>query len=172
MAEVFDVNGITQARLKELVYYDPVVGVFINKENRLNSKPIGSFSATLAGNGSMTMHLDGKVYAAHRLAWLYMTGDYPDYLIDHINRIRTDNRFCNLRQADRSQNGQNANKKKNNTSGVTGVWKSETKKGTMWHAEIFVRGVKHRLGSSPDKEKAIAFRKAGEEKYFGEFAAK
>jgi hypothetical protein len=69
--------------------------------------------------------LTGVLYREHRLAWLYMTGEWPTHEIDHINGDRVDNRFCNLREATASENRWNSRKRVNNTSGYKGVsWDS------------------------------------------------
>lgn len=63
------------------------------------------------------------MYKAHRLAWLYITGQWPIDQIDHINGIRSDNRFCNLREIDLTGNSHQRNKPpKNNKSGFIGVY--------------------------------------------------
>ncbi|MDA6380520.1 HNH endonuclease signature motif containing protein [Escherichia coli] len=65
--------------------------------------------------------INGKAYPAHRLAWLIVYGTMPDGFIDHINRVRTDNRISNLRLVTHSENMQNRKIQKNNKSGYRGV---------------------------------------------------
>lgn len=91
---------ITQARLKELLYYDPVDGLFIRR------KP-GAYPFGIKGKGRVTIHIEGAAYSASRLAWLYMNGEFPTGLVDHINGDPHDNRWCNLREVTRSGNAQN-----------------------------------------------------------------
>jgi len=160
-------------RLLSLIDYDPLTGVMCNKVKRINSKPVGEPLGRVSGNGQIMVHVDGRLYQMHRLIWFYMTGEWPTNLVDHKDRDPTNNVWDNLREADRAQNGHNANMKKNNTSGVTGVWYRENKRSpSVWVAEIFVRGKKICLGCSPDKEVAIKIRQDAEIEYFGEYAAR
>ena len=158
---------ITQQELKRLLHYTPETGEFFWK---VDIKRV--HAGDIAGSGTKTGYTDIRIaqrtYKAHRLAWLYVNGQFPDYLIDHINNDGKDNRITNLREADRAENGWNARKKRNNTSGTTGVY-TDKRYGT-WLAEIFVRGKKHRLGTFNTKISAIAARKSAEIKHFGVFA--
>lgn len=85
---------LTQAKLKSLVNYNPVTGEF----SRAGHDKCG----TLTYQGYLSIQVAGKRYYAHRLAWFYMTGKWPENEIDHKNRIRNDNRWENLREATRS----------------------------------------------------------------------
>ncbi|MGE1723358.1 HNH endonuclease signature motif containing protein [Enterobacter hormaechei] len=90
---------ITQARLKECLDYDPLTGSFTwIKSTAYCIKP-GMPADSLTCNGYIGIKLDGKNYLAHRLAWLYMFGEFPPGHLDHINCVRTDNRIANLRPA-------------------------------------------------------------------------
>lgn len=89
-------------------------------------------------------------------------------IVDHINHDPTDNRKCNLRIVNRSQNNTNMRLKSSNTSGVTGV--SYDKSRNKWQANIQVDGRGHYLGRYDSFEDAVAARKAAEEKYFGEYS--
>lgn len=99
------------------------------------------FAGTHAGklrNGYIVITLDGISYRAHRIAWKMMTGEEPPELIDHRNRKRHDNRFKNLRIANKAQNGRNARTPSNNTSGVKGVtWDASRQK---WKIFVSARG--------------------------------
>ena len=82
---------ITQERLKELVRYDPETGLFTSIKKRRGCK-LGSILGTSIGKAEyLVMHLDYQLYYAHRLAWFYMTGEWPDPEVDHENGRRTDN---------------------------------------------------------------------------------
>lgn len=162
---------IEHDKLLSLIQYDPETGFLTNKVYRQNSKPVGEPLGTLSGNGQIMVHLCGRSYQAHRLIWFYMTGEWPKNLIDHKDRNPKNNKWENLREADKAQNGHNAKKKINNTSGVTGVWYRENKRSpSVWVAEIFVRGRKIYLGCAQNKEIAIEMRRVAELKYFGEYA--
>lgn len=100
-----DDHALTQARLMELLHYFPSTGLFAWREQRAGVKAgqrVGTFSG-----GYIRVSVDGKRHMAHRLAWLYMTGEWPSQHIDHINRDRSDNRWANLRCLPQEINGQN-----------------------------------------------------------------
>lgn len=92
--------GISQAELKELFYYNPITGVFYNYKTEGDT-------ASPCTNGYLCTRINKKTYYLHRLAFLYMTGSFPTYDVDHINGIRSDNSWENLRPSTRSQNLQN-----------------------------------------------------------------
>ena len=128
---------ITQAELKEVLEYNPDTGVFIRvKSNKYfnNRVKVGDVAGSKNNQRYISIKIKGKTYKAHRLAYLYMTGNFPKNDIDHINHIRDDNRWVNLRDATDLQNGSNRVKHKNNTSGYKGVcWSKLHKK---WRARI------------------------------------
>ena len=108
-------------------------------------------------------------HKAHRLAWLYVTGAWPTKDIDHINGVRDDNRWENLREASASENGMNKRHlTANNTSGVTGVYWSKAAK--KWQAFIKRNGVAQYLGIYNTKDEARDVRRAAERRVFGAFA--
>ena len=118
-------------RLKELLEYDPETGVFIWKTRRGGLKA-GSVAGTKHANGYVRIKCDGKSYMAHRLAWLYVHGQFPEKQIDHINGLREDNRLSNLRCVSRSENQRNRRLCKRSTSGIIGVrWHKQAGK---WQA--------------------------------------
>ena len=118
---------------------------------------------------------NGQGYAICRETGLFMhkliMGDNNnEYTIDHINRIRHDNRKSNLRYATIQENARNKSIQHNNTSGVPGVsWRKDRNK---WRAYITITGKQITLGLFEDKNDAINARKKAEEKYFGEFTPK
>lgn len=111
---------LTQARLKQFVVYCPKSGKMHWKMN-INPKVIGKEVGSLDSYGYRGCRIDSKNYRLHRLAFLYMTGVFPSEEIDHINRIRDDNRWVNLRLATRSENQHNSALPSNNTTGVKGL---------------------------------------------------
>lgn len=110
----------------------------------------------MPGYGYIIISLDGIPYKAHRLAWLYVHGEMPAAIVDHINRDKTDNRIANLRLATRSENARNINRRRDNTSGITGV--TFLPKTSRWAAKLTVNSWNHFLGSFATKEEAIAAR--------------
>jgi len=114
-------SSLTQARLKELLCYDPETGVFTWRSTSRNRKA-GAVAGSLQ-HGYVRISIDNKIYAAHRLAWLYTHGCQPFGEIDHINRVRNDNRLCNLRKATKEINAQNASVRVDSPYGIRGVTK-------------------------------------------------
>lgn len=120
-------------------------------------------------NGYIYIEYRGKCYSAHRLAWFWVNGKFPENQIDHINGIKSDNRICNLREATQSQN--RANSKTTNKHGVKGVrrlpWMKDTDK--CWQAQITHNKKVIYLGCYHTKEEAhSAYCKAAMELH-GEF---
>jgi len=120
----------------------------------------------------LEVRVRGRTYKLHRVIWLLMTGSFPEkgMEVDHINGNRIDNRWDNFRLATKTQNMRNRGRSRNNTSGVHGVGFS--KSYGKWQARIMVDHNAIHLGYFDTIEEAAAARKAGEEKYFGEFARK
>lgn len=157
---------ITAPQLRELVHYDPETGDFTALVKR-HSCYVGKKLGHVDG-GYVKINLCGKTYKAHRLAWLYVNGAFPDEDIDHVNGTRSDNRWANLREASRGQNMMNIGVKKHNTSGWKGV--SLYKTTGKWKAQIQIEGKKIGLGYYDDiKEAAEAYIFAALE-FHGEFA--
>lgn len=111
---------LTQSRLKELVRYDPELGIFIWLVYRKKTDGIGSRADKFEQRGYRYISVDNKQYLAHRVAWFYMTGEWPKDQIDHINNIRNDNRWVNLRESTNSENLRNT--KARNKLGAKGVY--------------------------------------------------
>jgi hypothetical protein len=115
-------TNFTQQRLKELFHYDPDTGVFIRLVRTSNRIKVGDIAGSLDNHGHLVISVFDSKYLAHRLAWLYMTGEWPTNQIDHKNTIRDDNRWENLREATHSINTQNLRKPHcDNKTGFLGV---------------------------------------------------
>lgn len=157
--------SLTHARLKELLEYDPSTGVFKWIAQRGRSKA-GDVAGADHHSGYWRIRIDGILHNAHRLAWLYMTGAWPEHDIDHINNIKSDNRFANLRKATRSQNIANRAVPHPNPTGFKGVRFN----GASYTASITVKRKARFLGAFDTPEEAsAAFSRAAAEA-FGEFA--
>ena len=145
--------SLTAERLREVLHYDPETGVFTWRVRAGHAK-IGDVAGGYDGRGYRVIGVDGALYRAHRLAWLYTTGAWPADQIDHINGARDDNRFANLREATHRENGQNRTAHPFNTSGHPGVcWHKAAQK---WMAQIRT-SQKHRyLGLFSTPEEAAA----------------
>jgi hypothetical protein len=143
---------LTAQRLRELLHYDPVTGVF-TRETARGRKIVG----TPHNKGYRVLRVNGTLYLAHRIAWLYMTGQWPEAQIDHINGVRDCNKWLNLRQATPAQNQQNRGVDRNNKSGHPGV--SWYEPGKKWRARITASGREISIGyfdSVVDASKARA----------------
>ena len=152
---------IAQERLKELLHYNQDAGTFTWKVNKGSRGKVGAVAGNVnSWTGYVVIVIDTKSYTAHRLTFLYMTGSFPKVHTDHINGIRHDNRWENLREVTARENHRNRRKHKSNTSGITGIrWK---KKECKWLAEIRFNYVLRHLGIFSDKFDAICARKSAE----------
>tara|TARA_R110000737_G_scaffold4909_1_gene15897 strand:- start:194 stop:682 length:489 start_codon:yes stop_codon:yes gene_type:complete len=155
---------ITQEQLKELLHYNPDTGIF----SWLNGKPTGYVVGGLTDRGYRRIKVCGKLYRAHRLAWLYTNGLFPKDQIDHINGVKDDNRIINLRAATHAENQHNQKIPINNTSGFKGV--SWNKIAGKWGSQIYIAGKRKHLGYFTDKVEAHKTYCAAADKYFGKFA--
>lgn len=167
MANSKNPQVLTQDLLQSLVHYDPETGVFTS----LIKKPFVCIGQTLGKpnkKGYICFNVAGRGYRASRLAWFYMTNQWPIHHIDHKNRIKDDNRFSNLREANDHENGANCSVSKRNTSGHKGVmW---YKRHNKWTASIRVNRKPLHLGYFTDLQDAINARLNAELKHFGEFS--
>ena len=130
---------MNQKRLKELLHYDPITGIFTRVKCTALRHKLGEVVGTPVKNNSyLKCGLDNKEYLLHRLAVLYMTGSMPQGQVDHINHNGLDNKWNNLRVIPRKLNQQNMSKSKKNTSGITGV--SFDTNRNKWVAQIYTNG--------------------------------
>jgi len=157
-------NELTQEKLKEYLSYNQDDGSFTWKKHRGRLAPLGSKAGHIRPkDGYIQIKLFGKLYLAHRLVWLYMTGKMPNDKIDHINHIRGDNRWDNIRESSQTENNRNASKRDDNTSGYTGVyWHKRDKR---WFATINVDKKQVSLGYHIKKVDAIQARLNAEIRY-------
>lgn len=156
---------ITIQRLKEVLDYDPNSGNLIWRIAR-GRVPAGAVAGSQS-KGYILIQVDGERLSAHRIAWIMMTGRWPEEQIDHINLNRRDNRFTNLREATKSQNQGNRGADRDNTSGFKGVcWHEQRGK---WQAHLGVTGTRRYLGLFSTREEAHAAYISAARKHFGEF---
>lgn len=153
--------NISAARLREVLLYDPESGKFFWRSRKGRCRA-GQEAGQERRNGYKSIRVDGVLYLAHRLAWLYQTGNWPTEQIDHINLQKGDNRWENLREATRSQNL--ANSRPRAKSGIKGViWLKREKK---WQAHLCGKS----LGYFDDPAKAGDAYAVAAKRAFGEFA--
>lgn len=164
---------LTPAQLRNVVSYDADMGLFLwrdydcaaadeigaNKRQRSSWTKRAGTPALRAprGGGYVGGHIFERGYLAHRAAWAYVHGEWPDQC-DHINHNRSDNRIQNLRDVSRSENARNLRYK--NIGCVLGVWM--IKRTGMWTAQIGVSGRQVHLGNYTTHAEAVAARRAAE----------
>lgn len=177
---------VTQSIVRELLEYYPSTGEFVWKprgrhwfshcecpqrtmnqwNSRFAGKRAGNIKAYPKGKFYRRLMVDHRLHYEHRIAWLWMEGYFPSEQIDHINRIGTDNRWCNLRLADNLTNSRNRGVYETNSSGFTGVQKRYTSSGRIrWMASIYVEYQNIYLGVFDTMEEAIECREEANRKY-------
>lgn len=140
---------LTQDRLKQVLHYNPDLGSFTRLLSVAQAK-CGSQAGSLTV-GYLAVRIDGTLHYCHRLAWLYMTGQMPEGQIDHINGVRTDNRWCNLRDVSRRTNQQNRRKPQaNNSLGLLGVYRNKGR----FMSRIVLESGDHYLGTFDTPQQA------------------
>lgn len=156
------------ARLKELLSYDPETGMFTiyARHNWPERETPGRLGGGLRCP-CYVIGIDYRDYLAHRVAWLYMTDQWPSK-IDHIDHDRFNNKWSNLREATASQNLANRPAQTNNTSWFKGV--SWSKQKQKWRAQICVMRTRKHLGVYATPEAAHMAYVTAAKAYFGEFA--
>ena len=127
-------KDITQKRLKEVLDYNPETGIFTwvkpTNWSIIKNKTAGYKDP----KGYIKIQIDNIIYFAHRLAWFYVYGYFPENQIDHKNRIKDANWVDNLREVTNKCNARNRKIQSNNTSGITGVY--WYKKYQTWVSKI------------------------------------
>lgn len=144
-------SSLKLSHLKEVLHYCPDSGLFTRLKSS-GGKSSGSIAGTIHHTGYVNISVNGRLYLAHRLAIFYVTGEWPE-ITDHKNRIRHDNRWCNLRLSNASENSCNKSMMRNNTSGHRGV--SWNKREKRWHAQVTKDGRVHGLGNHVRKGDAV-----------------
>jgi hypothetical protein len=160
-------DDLTAKRLREVIDYKPETGEFIWRYP-INQGIHAGQQAGYVSQGYRRIGIDGSTYLAHRLAWLYMTGEWPKEQVDHADGNRGNNAWRNLREATHAENHFNIGIISTNKSGFKGVsWFRKTRK---WRARITANGKERTIGYFDTKELAHeAYRKAASELH-GQFA--
>jgi hypothetical protein len=152
---------LTQAELKRLLHYDPETGIWTNLRT-------GHRTGCTPSQPYRKITFQRKGYYAHRLAWFYVTGEWPPSKIDHKNNDPTDNRWSNLRLATDLQNVANCRIKKQNKVGLKGVIRAKEK--NRWTAQISVNYHSTHLGTFNCPAAAHFAYLIAATREFGEFA--
>ena len=111
---------ITQEKLKHYLHYNPDTGIFIRINMQNKTKCTHKVVGTKNTQGYLVIRIENVLYFAHRLAWLYVYNEMPDY-IDHFNKNRSDNRLSNLCNGTQSDNMKNSSLRVDNKTGFTGI---------------------------------------------------
>ena len=148
--------------LRDRLDYDPETGVFTHKKN--NRHGCAGKVAGCAFHGYVLIGICGKHYLAHRLAWFYVHGAWPQNLIDHKNGNKADNRLINLREATHSQNLCNARGRHSSRKGV--YWDRARSK---WKVTVGINNSTKNIGRYDRFCTAVKARAEAEKKIHGEF---
>lgn len=151
-----------QKQLQKILSYNPLTGIFKWESPTGRRVRVGLAAGSINNvTRYRSIRIFNKNYYAHRLAWLYVHGYFPEGNLDHINNVRDDNRIKNLRHVSHSCNMRNAEMLSNNTSGVKGVrW---SKRDMVWRAEIKINNKCYFIGQSRLFTEAVCLRFAAEE---------
>lgn len=155
---------IDLAKLREFLAYNPETGEFRWLKNKSRGHVGGLAGAVVATTGYRRIWFDGERVFAHRLAFALMTGEWPE-TVDHINRIRDDNRWANLRAATRSQQQGNRKRSAMGTRGIR-MFRGKWKAALMLDKKRFVH-----LGTFETQAQAQAAYDRAAIRHFGEFYA-
>lgn len=159
-------RSLTQARLKALLRYDRETGLFTRLVTVANQRA-GTIAGNLKPDGYYVIKVDRVTYQAGRLGWLYVTGEWPNPEVDHIDTIRSNNRWRNLRIATKAQNKRNSKMRSDSKNKFKGV---KREKNGRYGARIWVDGTMIYLGCFENEERAAAIYRSAAAKHFGEFA--
>lgn len=143
---------MNQEDLKSVLHYDPITGLFRWRfAKAYNTKPWSvAGGITTTTKGYMQIVVNRKAHMAHRLAWLYVHGEWPMQQIDHINGCKTDNKIDNLRDVSQSENMLNQSKPRNGK--LLGVSWIKTRK--KWSARLQINKKINLLGYFDDANSA------------------
>lgn len=145
---------ITVERLHELFDYDPQTGSLVRKVTTSQNARKGAIAGHMCSHGYLNVWVDGVRYKVHRLVWMYHRSKMPIGIIDHINRVRSDNRIENLREADAGINAINSGIRSDNTTGIKCVkWHS---RDAVFQARCTRNKVVYNLGSFKSADAAGA----------------
>lgn len=157
---------ISHEELKAMFAYDAETGILSRRTYRCGRAVIGAQVGWKDAKGYLRVRIGDRTYAVHRLAWFYVTGEWPKNQIDHHDLDKANNRFLNLRDATNAQNKCNQNVRADSETGIKGV--SQDKRTGRYRAYIGIDGKRRSLGFFASKEEAAEARRTGQH-HHGEF---
>lgn len=162
---------LTYKRLRQVLKYNPRTGLFIWRKTLslrgIEGRPAGAPHGGI--RNYIKIGIDGRRYYAHRLAWFYVTGNWPDKSIDHIDGDPQNNRISNLRLATFSENTANQSRRAIAATGMRGVYSYSTT-GKLFEAKAMYQYRIIRFGIFKTREEAYSAYKAGMKRLFGTFS--
>lgn len=160
----------TLDELRAILSYDPETGLFHRLVTRGTKHKAGMIAGGVTSHGYINITVDGSHYYGHRLAWLFMTGEWPKDQIDHADGNKTNNRFANLREASTSDNMCNRGPTRRSKSGFRGVSHADDKTTPKrWIASVR-KGERLFMKAFITMEEAIAARQIAACEIHGQFA--
>lgn len=175
-------DAITADYLRSILSYDPTTGEFrwknrprehfasLRAQSRCNSQFAGKIAGALSTRGYWVIGVSFRIYTAHRLAWLYMTGEWPIGDIDHIDGATANNAWRNLRAATESQNLMNSKLRADNKTGFKCVHARVGVKGTRYQVTLSALGKREYIGTFDTAEEGHEAHKRAAARLHGEFA--
>lgn len=160
--------NLTQEQLKEHLHYNPDTGDFTRLLATCGKVKVGDVAGYTTVRGYCVIRLLGKIRKAHRLAFLYMEGAFPENVVDHIDGDPSNNAWTNLRACSVDENAQNARLRKDSSSGVKGV--HFDKRSQKWVVQVRRNSIRTNLGYYDDLELAELVATEARELYHGAYA--
>lgn len=159
---------LTAQKLREILHYDPDTGVWTWLQAPAYNVIIGSQAGHVNTHGYRIITYRGEKYRSGKLAWLYMTGEWPTQEIDHDDRDKVNDRWSNLFDRSRSENALNRDLQSNNFSGTRGIH-FDTGRG-KWCVQVKKNNVTRFFGRYDDYDEAVIARDEAAVKLHGAFA--
>lgn len=153
--------------IKDRLGYDPAIGQLRWIKPRKGVR-VGAKAGSIGSEGYIVLHMEGRVYKGHRVAWLLHYGKSPEGIVDHINGDRADNRIANLRIVTPAQSRMNSGARSDTKSGVKGVYWSAT--AGRWIAQIRGNGIRRFVGQFAELEDAKRAYAIAAKEVHGEYA--
>lgn len=160
-------SSVPEERFRDLIHYNAVTGIFTWLVDRGGRRRVGTPAGTPDRHGYICIVIGRRNFKAHRLAWFFVYGKWPDKDIDHIDGHPSNNAISNLREATTSQNLANGRRRSKNKSGFKGVVRTSSGR---WAAHIRSNKRCRYLGSFDTPEEAHAVYWQAAQETFGEFA--